>query len=183
MFWYDLSHHQFLIFKKFSEYLQLQVGVRSDPLLKNNNHFFICLVTVPKPLPKMVTRRMRSSASSFNLQFLLFSLKSSSSCFHHYPCLPFAAILPPIFPLVMCFRRQFQYNMWLLQLAFTLYSMFLSPFTLCNTSSFLTRSVQQIFSLPLQHHISKLSRHFWSTFQSVHSTHTLPHGAYAFLRS
>jgi hypothetical protein len=34
MFCYVSSHHQVLIFKNFSEYLQLQVAVRSDPLLK-----------------------------------------------------------------------------------------------------------------------------------------------------
>jgi hypothetical protein len=34
---------------------------------------------------------------------------------------------------------------------------------LSNTSSFLTWSVQLIFSIILQHHISKLSRCFWST--------------------
>jgi hypothetical protein len=39
--------------------------------------------------------------------------------------------------------------------------------TLCNTS-FLTRSVQLIFSILLQQHISKLYRYFWSTFRSVH---------------
>jgi hypothetical protein len=45
--------------------------------------------------------------------------------------------------------------------------------TMCNTSSFLTRSVQLIFSILLQH-ISKLSRYFWSTFRSEysHKTHT-----------
>jgi hypothetical protein len=39
--------------------------------------------------------------------------------------------------------------------------------TLCNNSSFLTRSVQKIFSVLLQHHISKLSSYFCSTFRSV----------------
>jgi hypothetical protein len=33
--------------------------------------------------------------------------------------------------------------------------------TLCNTS-FLTRSAQLIFFILLQHHISELSRYFWS---------------------
>jgi hypothetical protein len=57
-----------------------------------------------------------------------------------------------------------------IQLAFLLFivcTIFLSSFTLCNTSSFITRSVQLIFSILLQHHISKLSRYFWSTFPSV----------------
>jgi hypothetical protein len=39
--------------------------------------------------------------------------------------------------------------------------------TLSNTSPFLTWSVQLIFSILLQHHISKLSRCFWSIAQSV----------------
>ena len=44
---------------------------------------------------------------------------------------------------------------------------FLSSLTLSNTSSFLTRSVQLIFSILLQHLISELSRYFWSTVRSV----------------
>ena len=44
----------------------------------------------------------------------------------------------------------------------SLCTIFLSSLTLCNTSSFLTRSVQMIFSNLLQHHISKLSRYFLS---------------------
>jgi hypothetical protein len=39
--------------------------------------------------------------------------------------------------------------------------------TVCNTSSFLTRPVQLIFSIFLQYHISQLYRYFWSTFRSV----------------
>jgi hypothetical protein len=39
--------------------------------------------------------------------------------------------------------------------------------TVCNTSSFLTRSVQLIFSILLDHHISKLPRFLLSTFGSV----------------
>jgi hypothetical protein len=40
--------------------------------------------------------------------------------------------------------------------------------TLCNTS-FFTQMVQLIFSILLQHHITELPRHFWSTFKSVPS--------------
>jgi hypothetical protein len=60
--------------------------------------------------------------------------------------------------------------MWPIYLAFLPFSVcriFLSSLTLCNTS-FLIRSVQLTFSILLQHHISKLSRYFWSTFRSVH---------------
>jgi len=80
-------------------------------------------------------------------------LISSSSC-----------ILPFIFPWITCFRRQ----LWPVLLSF-LYCcrIFLSSLTLRSTSSFLTRSVQMIFSILLQHHISELSRYFWSNFRSV----------------
>jgi hypothetical protein len=56
--------------------------------------------------------------------------------------------------------------MWPIQLAFCLLiscRIFLWSLTLSNTSLFLTRSVQLIFSSLLQHQISKLSRCFWST--------------------
>jgi hypothetical protein len=40
--------------------------------------------------------------------------------------------------------------------------------TVCNTSSFLNAiGFNCFFSMLLQHHISKLSRSFWSAFQSV----------------
>ena len=44
---------------------------------------------------------------------------------------------------------------------------FPSPFTLCNNSPFLTRSVQLIFSILLQRYILKLTGYFLSTFRSV----------------
>lgn len=45
---------------------------------------------------------------------------------------------------------------------------FLSLLTLCNTFSFITRSVLQIFSILLQHQMSELSMYFCSTFRSVY---------------
>ena len=71
---------------------------------------------------------------------------------------------PCIFPLVTRCRRQFLCKMWPIQFAFRLRiscRIFLCSLTLSNTSSFLTWSVQLIFSILLQHHISKLSRYFW----------------------
>jgi hypothetical protein len=71
-----------------------------------------------------------------------------------------------------CFRRQFLRRMWpiLLQLLlFTVCRIFLSALTLVNASSSLTRSVKTIFSILLQHHISKLPKYFSSTFHSVKS--------------
>jgi hypothetical protein len=47
--------------------------------------------------------------------------------------------------------------------------------TLYNTFSFLTRSIQLIFSILLQHYTSKLYKHFWSTFQIVQVS--TPHNA------
>jgi hypothetical protein len=71
----------------------------------------------------------------------------------------------------MCFKMHFLHNMQPIQSAFLLFTVctiFLSSLTLCNTPSFLTRSVQLIFSTFLQHHNWKLSRCFWSTLRSVH---------------
>jgi hypothetical protein len=56
-------------------------------------------------------------------------------------------------------------------LPFTARSILLSTFTLCNTSSHLTRSVQLI-STVLQHHTTKLSKHFCSVFRSVQTSAT-----------
>ena len=52
-----------------------------------------------------------------------------------------------------------------IQLAFLLFfivcRIFLSSFTLFNTSSFLMQSFQLIFTTLLQHHVSKVSRYWW----------------------
>jgi hypothetical protein len=47
--------------------------------------------------------RVRSSASSFKFQYLLFSLRSSSSCLCLLPGLP----VPSIFPFRTCIRTQY----------------------------------------------------------------------------
>ena len=66
------------------------------------NHSFIhpavCLTTGPQTLPKRVLHTVRSSASSFNLKCLLFSLWLSSSCLHLLSRLPVTSILPSTFP-------------------------------------------------------------------------------------
>jgi hypothetical protein len=49
-------------------------------------------------LPKRVLHRVRSSASSFNFQYLLCSIRSSSSCLRLLPRLPVISILPSNFP-------------------------------------------------------------------------------------
>jgi hypothetical protein len=47
--------------------------------------------------------------------------------------------------------------------------MFLSSSALRNTSSFVTKSIQLIFSILIQQHISKLPRCFWFTVLIVQS--------------
>ena len=97
---------------------------------------------------------------------------SSSSCLRLLPRLPVTSIPLSIFPSVTYFRRHFLHKIWPIQLAFFSFiscRIFLSSLTLRtrNNTSFLTRSVQLIFSIFLQHHTSKLSGYFWYTFQSV----------------
>jgi len=133
-------------------------------------HSVVCLTTGPKPLPKRALHIVRSRASSFKWEYPLLSLRSSSSFLRLLPRLPIISIPPCIFPSITCCRRQFLCKMWPIQFAFRLRiscRIFLCSLTLSNTSAFLTWSVQLIFSILLQHHISKLSRCFWSTARSV----------------
>ena len=127
-------------------------------------HSVFCLTAGPKPPPKRCLHIVRSRAS-FKWEYPLLSLRSSSSFLHLLPRLLATSISPFIFPSITCFRRQFLRKMWPIQLAFLLLiscKIFLCSLTLSNTSSFLTWSVQLMFSILLQHHISKLSRYFWS---------------------
>jgi hypothetical protein len=75
----------------------------------------------PQPPPKRVPHTVRSSASSFNYQYPLFPLRSSSSCLRLLPRLPVTPFLPSIFPSIMCFRRQFLRKMWQNQLVVPLF--------------------------------------------------------------
>ena len=80
---------------------------------------------------------MLSSASSVNFQHPLVSLSSISSCLCLHPRLPVTCIVPPNFPSITCFRRQFAHNMWTIQLAFRLFiicRIFLSSLSPCDTS-------------------------------------------------
>ena len=112
---------------------------------------------------------MRSRVSSFKWEYPLLSLRSSSSILRLFARLLVTSISPFIFHSITCFRRQFRRKMWQIQLAFRFLiscRILLCSLTLSNTSSFLTWSVQLI-SILLQHHISKLSRRFWSAARSV----------------
>jgi len=133
-------------------------------------YLVVCLTTGPKPLPKRASHIVQSRASSFKWEYPLLSLRSSSGFLRLLPRLPVTSIPPFSFILTTSCRRQFLRKMWPIQLAFRLLiscRIFLCSLTLSNTSSFLTRSVQLSFSILLQHHISKLSKCFWSTARSV----------------
>ena len=133
-------------------------------------HSVFFLTTGPKPPPKRCLRIVRSRASSFKWDYPLLSLRSSSSFLRLLPRLLTTSISPFIFPSITCFRRQFLRKMWPIQLAFRFLiscRIFLCSLTVSNTSSFLTWWVQMIFSILLQHHISKFSRYFWSAARSV----------------
>jgi hypothetical protein len=133
-------------------------------------HFVVCLMTGPKPLPKRALHLVRSIASSFKWEYPYLSLRSSSSFLRLLPRLSVTSIPPFMFPSVTRCRRQFLRKMWPIQFVFRLCILcriFLCFSTPSKTFSFLTRSFQIIFSILLQHHISKLSRFFWSTAQIV----------------
>jgi len=136
---------------------------RPSKIEVNSFHLVVCLTTGPMPLPKRALRIVRSKASSFKWEYPLLSLRSSNSFLRLLPRIPVTSIPPCIFPSVTRCRRQFVRKMWPIHFAFRLRiscKIFLCSLTLSSTSSFLTWSVQLIFSTLLQHHISKLSRCF-----------------------
>ena len=133
-------------------------------------HSVVFLTADPQPLPKRVLHSVRSSAFFFNFQYSLFSFMSFSSCLRLLPHFPVTSIRPSIFPSVTCVRRHFLGKTNLIKLAFflcTVCRIFIFFLTLCNTSSFLILSIQLILPILCQHHISKLSWYFWSTFRSA----------------
>ena len=140
------------------------------PQLYSFTHLPVCLTTGPKPLPKRALHIVRSRASSFKWKYLLLSLRSSSSFLRLLPRLPVTSIPPFIFPSITRCIRQFLRKMWPIELACRVpisCRIFLCSLTLNNTSSFLTWSIQLIFPILLQHHISKLPRCFWPTARDV----------------
>ena len=117
--------------------------------LPSSSSSVICQTTGPKPLPKRFLHIVRSRASSFNWQYPLLSLRSSSSFLRVLPRLLVTSICPFIFPSITHCRRQFLRKMWPIQLAFRFLiscRIFLCSLTLSNTSSFHTWSVNNISS-------------------------------------
>jgi len=124
------------------------LGWRKCSVVNSFIHSVICLTTGPKP-PKRCHHIVQSRASSFKWEYPLLSLRSSSSLLRLLPRLLATSISPFIFPSITCFRRQSLRKMCPIQLAFRFLiscRIFLCSLTLSNTSSFLTWSVQLIFS-------------------------------------
>ena len=124
-------------------------------------------------------RQVRSFfQSQFSAECDLVLPISISSIFSFPKCHPIAAYLfffvfpslllsPFCFSSATCLRRQFLSKMWPIQSAFLLCIVcrnFLFYLIISNISSFVTWSSQLIFSILLQHHISKTSSHFSLTF-------------------
>jgi hypothetical protein len=124
-------------------------------------HSAVCLTTGPKPLPNQALHIVRSRDSCFRCEYSLLSKRISNSSLRLLPRLPVTSIHAFIFPSITCHRRQFPHKIWPIQLAFRLLiscRIFLCSLTVSNNSSFLTRSVQLIFSIFLQHHISYIKQ-------------------------
>ena len=68
--------------------------------------YTVCLMTGPRPLPRRVPHRVRSSVSSFNLQCPVFSSRSFSSLLHLLRRPPVTCILPSIFHSITYFKGQ-----------------------------------------------------------------------------
>ena len=105
-----------------------------------------------------------------NFQYSLLYITSTSSCLRLLPLLPVTYTPPCTYPSIVYFKKHFLHKMCPIQsvlLLFIVCTIFLSSLTVYNTATLLTWSVQLIFSILFQHHISKLSMYFWSTFQSV----------------
>ena len=117
----------------------------------------VCLSTGPQPLPNQ---------SSTDCDLVL-PVSNYCSCLQLLPLLSITSILLLFFlqllVLLGSFYTRCDQSSYPSSILF--YVRYSSP-TFCIIS-FLTRSVQMIFSVPIQNHNSKLFQHFWSTFRSV----------------
>jgi hypothetical protein len=79
------------------------------------------------------------------------------------------SILPSIFPSITCFRKQFLHEMRRIQFYFIIFIALQHSFptSLYVILHFSHDPSKLIFSILLQHHISKLSIYFWSNSRSV----------------
>lgn len=131
------------------------------------NHCVACLMRGPCTF-REVLHRARPSDSSFKFQYFAFYLRSFSGCL----CLILRFPVTSTFPSGTCFDRQLLCQIWPTQLNFRLCfarGIILPSSPLWNTSSFVTRSIQLVFSILTQQHISKLPTYFWFTIRIVQS--------------
>ena len=68
-------------------------------------HSLVFIMRDPYTLPKRVLHTVRSSASSFNFQYPLLSLRIPSSCLRLLHFLTVTSITPNNFALIICFIR------------------------------------------------------------------------------
>ena len=133
-------------------------------------HSSVRFTTGPKPLPETALHTVRSCASSFNFQYPLSSpLGHSLAAYVFFLAFPSLLSFPSIFSSITCFKNQFLGKMWPIKLTFLHFAVckILLSFLSLFITPFLTRSVQMIYSILLQHYISKISRCFCSIFRSV----------------
>jgi hypothetical protein len=145
----------------------------NDTYIKNIHLFRNQSYNTSTGFLKRVLHAVRSNVYSVSFQYLLVSFMSVSNGLRFLTRLPVISLLSSILLSTRCFRRHFLRKMWPVQIVFHLLIVcvcvcvcFLPP-CLCNHFSFLTRSAHLIFCILYQHHISDLSRYFWSTFLSV----------------
>ena len=133
-------------------------------------HSAVCLTTVHSLFQSQFSTQCNLVAtSSFNFQYPRFSLSFNSSL-RLLSFLDINSISHFLSVLQSCVLENSSYarcDQSNYPSFFPLYVRYFSPSLLCKTSSFLTRSVQLIFPILLQHHILKLCRYFCSTFQRV----------------
>ena len=92
-------------------------------------HFEFCLTTVPQSLPKRVLNEVRSSASSFNLQYPTFPSGHPVAAY----------VLSLAFPLLLSFKLSFNKVLWMVDLTQNVtYSRSLSPLSLTLRQHFIS---------------------------------------------
>jgi len=142
------------------------------PVMDHHQAHSFCSLSYESSIPSSKTSSPHNAIQCFLFQFPVPSpsLRPSSSGLRLILPLSATYILSSLFLPVTCFRRQFLRSMRPIQLAFLLflvYRIFLSSSAPCNSSSFLTRSVQMTSSNLLHHHISRISRYGRPAFRSV----------------
>ena len=122
-----------ILWGKVRQYSRTTIGTRgggrltsfsrlmSDYTRRWHGHLFLSLSQDSSmSFPKPVLHRLRSKCFFFQFPVSSLSLRSYSSRLPLLPRLPFASILPNIFPSVTWCRMKFTSKMWPIQLAFIL---------------------------------------------------------------